>query len=69
MNATPVQDIFFDDEATLTKGAAFDQACSSLRLYVRDDKVRALIAKLIIEVAKKWRARSDPHAVTSTNGV
>jgi hypothetical protein len=30
MNAIPVQD-FFDDEATLAIGVAFDQACRSLR--------------------------------------
>jgi hypothetical protein len=30
MNAIPVQDIFFDDEATIAMGAAFDQASRSL---------------------------------------
>lgn len=52
MNINPVRDVLFDDEATLAMGAAFDQACRSLRLYARDDKVRALIGKLIIEAAK-----------------
>jgi len=73
MNINPVRDVPFDDEATLAMGAAFDQPCRSLRLYARDDKVRALIGKLIIEAAKNayaslGRARffmsvkkSEPH--------
>ena len=42
---------FFDDEATLAMGAAFDRACSSLGRFARDDNVRELIAKRIIEAA------------------
>ena len=52
MNFIPIQDVFFDDKATLAMGAAFDQACGSLRRFARYDKVRELIAKRIIEAAK-----------------
>jgi hypothetical protein len=63
MNINPVRDVPFDDKATLAMGAAFDQACRSLPLYVRDDKVRALIAKLIIEAAKN--GERDPIRIQS----
>jgi type IV secretory pathway component VirB8 len=33
-------------------GAAFDQACRSLRHFPHSDRVRELVAKRIIEVAK-----------------
>jgi hypothetical protein len=52
MNIVPIQDVSFDDEATLAMGAAFDQACISLRHFARADRVRGLIAKRIIEAAK-----------------
>ena len=52
MNIIPIQDVFFDDEAILAMGAAFDQACSSLRHFARAEKVREIIAKRIIEAAK-----------------
>lgn len=48
----PTQDVFFDDEATLAIGAAFDLACSSLRYFARVEKVRDLVAKRIIDAAK-----------------
>jgi hypothetical protein len=51
MNIVPIQDVSFDDEATRAMGAAFDQACVSLRHLARADKVRELIAKRIIEAA------------------
>ena len=51
MTIAPVPDVFFDDEATLAMGAAFDHACGSLRHFARADKVRELIAKRIIEAA------------------
>ena len=49
----PIQDVFFDDEATLAMGAAFDLASSSLRYFERVERVRDLVAKRIIEAAKK----------------
>ena len=49
----PIQDVFFDDEATLAIGAAFDLASSSLRYFERVERVRDLVAKRIIEAAKK----------------
>jgi hypothetical protein len=52
MKIVPIQDVFFDDEATLAMGIAFDQACSSLRHFARVDRVRELVAKRIIEAAK-----------------
>lgn len=51
MNIVPIQDVSFDDKATLAMGAAFDQACSSLRHLACADKVREFIAKRIIEAA------------------
>jgi hypothetical protein len=52
MNFISAQDVFFDDKATLAMGAAFDEACGSLRRFARYKKVRELIAKRIIEAAK-----------------
>ena len=52
MNLIRSQDVFFDDKTTHAMGAAFDQACRSLRRFGRYDKVRELIAKRIIEAAK-----------------
>jgi hypothetical protein len=52
MNIDPIQDVSFDDEATLAMGAAFDQACSSLRHFARVERVRELVAKRIIEAAR-----------------
>ena len=51
MNIIPIPDVSFDDEATFAMGAAFDQACNSLRHLAYADKVRELIAKRIIEAA------------------
>jgi hypothetical protein len=55
MNIVPKQDLFFvfDDEAVRAMGAAFDQACRSLRHFAHLDRVRELVAKRIIEAAKK----------------
>jgi hypothetical protein len=40
----PIQNVFFDDEATLAMGAAFDLASSSLRYFARVEGVRDLVA-------------------------
>jgi len=40
MNFISAQDVFFDDKATLAMGAAFDEACGSLRRFARYKKVR-----------------------------
>ena len=54
MNFGPDQELFFvfDDEAVRAMGAAFDQACRSLRHFAHFDRVRELVAKRIIEAAK-----------------
>jgi hypothetical protein len=54
MNIVPNQDLFFvfDDEAVRAMGAAFDQACRSLRHFAHFERVRELVAKRIIEAAK-----------------
>lgn len=52
MNFISAQDVFFDDKATRVMGAAFDEACGSLRRFARYNNVRELIAKRIIEAAK-----------------
>jgi len=51
--SSSANNVFFDDEATLAMGAAFDRACSSLGRSARDDSDRELIAKRIIEAATK----------------
>ena len=51
MNTLPIQDVFFDDEATLLMGAAFDQACTSLRQHGCVVAMREIIAKRIVEAA------------------
>jgi hypothetical protein len=61
MNINPIRDVFFDDKATLAMGIAFDQCCKSLRLYARDDKVRALIAKSL----KRLKMASAIRSVSS----
>jgi hypothetical protein len=48
----PIHDVFFDDEATLAMGAAFDLACNSLRYFARVERMRELVAKRIIEAAE-----------------
>ena len=63
MIIVPIQDVFFDDKATLAMEAAFDQACSSLRHLARADKVRELIAKRIIEAATNGEL--DPNRLHS----
>jgi len=52
MKSTSADNVFFDDEATHTMGAAFDEACSKLSHFVNTDRVRELIARRIIEAAK-----------------
>ena len=67
MDVTRVDDVFFDDAATAAMGAAFDQTRRLLRRSAPD--VPELIARRIIEAAKKWRARSGPPALTSTQRI
>ena|SRR5438876_11745954 len=54
MNIVPNRDLFFvfDDKEIRAMGAAFDQACRSLRHFAHLDRVRELVAKRIIEAAK-----------------
>ena len=52
MNIVSIQDVAFDDKATLAMGAAFDQACTSLCAIGRGIEVREVIAKRVIEAAK-----------------
>lgn len=52
MNTFPIQDVVFDDEATRLMGAAFDQACTSLRQFGCVAAMREIIAKRIVEAAK-----------------
>jgi hypothetical protein len=53
MNIVPIQYSVFDDEAVRAMGAAFDEACHSFRNFAHLDRVRELVAKGIIEAAKK----------------
>lgn len=74
MNIVPIQDVCFDDKATLAMGAAFDQACNSLGYFARDIEVRELIAKRIIGAATDGlfdpiRLQSQALAGFSIDGV
>ena len=50
MSITPIQNVWFDDAATLAMGEAFDHACKSLRNF--GSAVPAIIADRIIAAAK-----------------
>ena len=52
MNIVPIQDVAFDDNATLAMGAAFDRACESLGDIGRGIARREMIAKCVFEAAK-----------------
>ena len=52
MNIIPIQDVSFDDAATLAMGEAFDRAWISLRHFGSACTVREIIAKRIIYAAK-----------------
>ena len=49
MIITPIQNVWFDDAATLAMGEAFDRACASLHNF---GSAPAIIADRIIAVAK-----------------
>lgn len=65
MNFVLVQDVSFDDAATLAMGTAFDHACGSLRHLVCADKLRELIAMRITEAAKNGE-RDPVHLHSQT---
>ncbi|MFZ0093424.1 MAG: hypothetical protein WAM76_11880 [Pseudolabrys sp.] len=50
MNIIPIQNVWFDDAATLAMGEAFDNACKSLRNF--GSAVPEIIANVIIQAAK-----------------
>ena len=50
MNVIPIQNVWFDDAATLAMGEAFDRACKSLRNL--GSAVPEIIANVIIQAAK-----------------
>ena len=50
MNIMPIQNVWFDDAATLAMGEAFDRACKSLGNL--GSAVPEIIAYLIIKAAK-----------------
>ena len=50
MNTTPIQNVWFDDAATLAMGEAFDNACKTLQNC--GSAVPAIIADRIIALAK-----------------
>lgn len=52
MNIIPIQDVVFDNEATLAMGAAFDRACDVLRNFGKGATMREIIARRIVEAAK-----------------
>ena len=50
MTIIPIQNVWFDDAATLAMGEAFDNACKTLQNF--GSAVPAIIADLIIAAAK-----------------
>ena len=48
-----IQDVSFDEQATRAMGEAFDQACGALGNFGAAGTVREIIAKRIVEAAKK----------------
>ena len=50
MNIIPIQNIWFDDAATLAMGEAFDNACKTLQNF--GSAVPTIVANLIIAAAK-----------------
>ena len=50
MNVISIQNVWFDDAATLAMGEAFDRACKSLRNL--GSAVPEIIANVIIQAAK-----------------
>jgi hypothetical protein len=50
MAITPIQDVWFDDAATLAMGEAFDHACKTLQDF--GSAVPAIVANFIIAAAK-----------------
>jgi len=59
MNSIPIQDVWFDDAATLTMGEAFDHACKSLHRSGILITARELLAKRIIDAAKNGERDPD----------
>jgi hypothetical protein len=50
LNITPIQNVWFDDAATLAMGEAFDHACKTLQDF--GSAVPAIVANFIIAAAK-----------------
>ena len=50
MAITPIQNVWFDDTATLAMGEAFDHACKTLQDF--GSAVPAIVANFIIAAAK-----------------
>jgi hypothetical protein len=59
MAITPIQNVWFDDAATLAMGEAFDRACKSLQNF--GSAVPPIIANLIIAAAKS--GERDPASL------
>jgi hypothetical protein len=57
MNIISIQNVAFDDAATLAMGEAFDRACKSLQNF--GSAVPAIVADRIIDVAKN--GERDPN--------
>jgi hypothetical protein len=57
MNIIPIQDVWFDDAATLAMGEAFDRACKSFRNF--GSAAPAIIADRIIAAAKNGERDPD----------
>ena len=63
MTIISIQNVWFDDAATLPMGEAFDRACKTLHNF--GSAVPAIIADRIIAAAKNGEARSVTQAASS----
>jgi hypothetical protein len=63
VNTIAIQNVWFDDAATLAMGEAFDRACKSLRNL--GSAVPEIIAYLIIQVAKTGERDPAPPVSAS----
>ena len=62
-----IQNVWFDDAATLAMGEAFDNACKSLQNF--GSAAPAIVADRIIDVAKNGERDPAPPLRTSIKGV
>ena len=58
------RNVWFDDTATSVMGAAFESVCKTLRNSESDIRAREIVARRIIEAAKKMGNATPPASVS-----